>query len=99
MTQEKLNEILDTLDWERDNLHFIESSPRDEWTERNAKRKRITIQALKMASEALERQMPKKPTTESTRYGLVYDCSVCNCGLEPHDGYCSRCGQAIDWED
>ena len=50
-------------------------------------------------SEALKRQMPKKPTTESTRYGLVYDCSVCNCGLEPHDGYCSRCGQAIDWED
>ena len=48
-------------------------------------------------SEALKRQMPKKPTTESTRYGLVYDCSVCNCGLEPHDGYCSRCGQAIDW--
>ena len=52
-----------------------------------------------MASEALKRQMPKKPTTESTRYGLVYDCSVCNCGLEPHDGYCSRCGQAIDWSE
>jgi hypothetical protein len=50
-------------------------------------------------SEALKRQMPKKPTTESTRYGLVYDCSVCNCGLEPHDGYCSRCGQAIDWSE
>ena len=50
-------------------------------------------------SEALKRQMPRKPTTESTRYGLVYDCSVCNCGLEPHDGYCSRCGQAIDWSE
>ena len=57
------------------------------------------IETLEVASEALKRQMPKKPTTESTRYGLVYDCSVCNCGLEPHDGYCSRCGQAIDWSE
>lgn len=91
-TETAIKEIKDTLDWERDNLHFLESSPRDEWTERNAKRKRITIQALK-------REMPKKPIAESTRYGMVYDCSVCNCGLQPHDGYCSRCGQAIDWRE
>ena len=107
MTQEKLNEILDTLDWERDNLHFIESSPRDEWTERNAKRKRITIQALKMASEALERQMPKKPNND------IFDEKRCPICLERatfqtwKHGYpvtvkmkfCQNCGQAIDWSE
>ena len=49
--------------------------------------------------EVLEKQMPRKPITERTRYGMLYDCSVCECGLEPHNNYCPQCGQAIDWSE
>ena len=58
-----------------------------------------TIESVEFALEAMNKQDPMKPTPERTRYGMVYDCNVCNCGLEPHNNYCPSCGQKIDWED
>ena len=52
----------------------------------------------KLAIEALEKQIPKKP------YDTVH-CPLCKIEVElqPIDAeevtYCLHCGQAIDWED
>lgn len=58
------------------------------------------IEALNMAIEALEKQIPKKPIT--TKDGN----KSCSCGLVVQTGYirnclyyCDNCGQAIDWRD
>ena len=59
----------------------------------------------RMAIEALEKQIPKKPNLEGDGYadgGLVYDTWICpHCGLRyevDYDDYahCPNCGQAID---
>lgn len=69
------------------------------------------VEALNMAQEALEKRIPKKPTTNKVWYVGVYSgyykttntCPVCNCGLKAneswHDKHCPNCGQAIDWSD
>ena len=55
------------------------------------------VMAMKMAIEALEKQIPKKPDLD----GGVY----CPCCLhefkENYDEtrYCPNCGQALDWSD
>lgn len=58
------------------------------------------ITALKLAIEALEKQIPKKPIT--TKDGN----KSCSCGLVVQTGYirnclyyCDNCGQAIDWSE
>lgn len=55
------------------------------------------IQALYMAINALEKQIPKKlPIVEE-----LYHCP--NCGEKDAvlqgDNYCFNCGQALDWSD
>lgn len=60
---------------------------------------KCTREALDMAIEALEKQIPKKP--RETRCALM--CS--NCGHKITEKgckklgrlYCKKCGQAIDW--
>lgn len=67
-----------------------------------------SFEALQMAIESLERQIPKKPEDIQTpliRWGI---CPICK-GLPEQLGspqrifnsenYCPNCGQAIDWED
>lgn len=54
------------------------------------------------AIEALEKQIPKKPSVpEVERYTYKYICPQCGCPLE--EAYpvlhCMNCGQAIDWSD
>ena len=46
--------------------------------------------------EALNKQMPKKPTdiAKSELYGR---CSVCGQCVHVGNRYCDQCGQAIDW--
>ena len=69
------------------------------------------LEALSVAIEALEKQIPKKPNkTVDTSWGIkreVNVCPVCDYYLSEinfiGDGekvsYCEVCGQAIDWEE
>ena len=56
-------------------------------------------EALGLAVEALEKQVPFKPTRIEER--KEYNCKFgnCKCGDRVIDayGYCSKCGQALDW--
>lgn len=55
--------------------------------------------ALDMAIEALERQMPQKPTIDEYDDGTYS--YICPCGAEvkENQAYCDVCGQAIEWSD
>lgn len=61
---------------------------------------RMSAEAMKLAIEALEKQIPKKP--RETRCALM--CASCGHkitekGCKKLDrSYCKKCGQAIDWE-
>ena len=51
------------------------------------------------AIAALEKQIPKKPNITlrgTTGWNTESHCPVCKTMV--HSGYCSGCGQAIDWE-
>lgn len=67
-------------------------------------------EAVKKSSEALEKQIPKKPTphivnVEKIKIGnanwckgtTVYKCPCCNNFISRLYDYCYKCGQAIDW--
>ena len=56
-------------------------------------------EAMKMAIQALEKQIPKKPykDNENGIYEKEY-CPICHISLFPNDHHCI-CGQAIDWRD
>lgn len=58
-------------------------------------------EALGLAVKALEKQVPFKPTRIKER--KEYNCKFgdCKCGALVIDayGYCSKCGQALDWSD
>ena len=56
-------------------------------------------EAMRMAIQALEKQIPKKPykDNENGIYEKEY-CPICNRSLFPNDHHCI-CGQAIDWSD
>ena len=56
------------------------------------------IEAMKMAIQALEKQIPKKPDfTEDKEFAL---CPCCNGkGLLDKQKYCDNCGQKLDWSD
>lgn len=67
------------------------------------------IECLEMAKEALEKQIPKKPTKnnpicyEKTKDGIehfAYDyfCPDCNKQIKATEHHC-HCGQALDWSD
>lgn len=63
---------------------------------------------MKFAIEALEKQIPKKPTFEGDGYaddgGLMYDTWICPCCEKDYEldyeeyEFCPNCGQAIKWE-
>ena len=60
--------------------------------------------AFEVAIEALEKQIPKKPTPLVNVYpDGQYECPICECGLRANkkwqDKYCCNCGQPIDWSD
>ena len=56
-------------------------------------------EAVDMAIQALEKQIPKKPykDNENGIYEKEY-CPICHRSLFPNDHHCI-CGQAIDWRD
>ena len=62
------------------------------------------IQALYMAINALEKQIPKKPILDkeqTMRFVTTYTCPKCGKGFTGTRvcSYCYRCGQKIDWSD
>lgn len=69
----------------------------------------LITEALNMAIESLEKQIPKKPDYEGDGYddngNLIYDTWICpNCEHEyeidyEEHSYCPECGQAIDWSE
>ena len=59
---------------------------------------RMSAEAMNLAIEALEKQIPKKPYKDNENG--VYEkehCPSCHRSLFPNDHHC-ECGQAIDWE-
>lgn len=59
----------------------------------------IFAEALGIAIQALEKQVPKKPYKDNENG--IYEkecCHTCNRSLFPNDHHCI-CGQAIDWGD
>ena len=52
---------------------------------------------LRMAIQALEKQIPKKPKTDD-RY-VMYICRCCNDFVKVSHNYCQNCGQKLDWGD
>lgn len=57
----------------------------------------VDAEPLRLAIEALKKQIPKKPSQDSI--GLYYfpTCPNCHKELESYDHHC-ECGQALDWE-
>lgn len=69
-------------------------------------------EAIKIATTALEKQIPKKPLLQDVYdknnklLDYLYNCPICHMficyatelGIEERFAYCPNCGQAIDWE-
>lgn len=53
--------------------------------------------AIDMATEALEKQIPKKPSKFVDDFTMY----KCDCGEEVfgHHRYCPNCSQALDWSE
>lgn len=64
-------------------------------------------EALHMAYQAIEKQIPKKPTNINyiiRPYGVVDlkpFMATCTCGkfVTAHSDYCQYCGQTLDWRN
>ena len=59
-------------------------------------------EALKVAIQALEKQIPKKPVkseNQVVRYANTYYCPICNLGITGTNiaKWCYHCGQKLDW--
>jgi hypothetical protein len=55
-----------------------------------------------LACKALEKQIPKKPISNShDMFGIkCCICPVCHCHVySTSNDFCHRCGQALDWSD
>lgn len=69
------------------------------------------LDALEMAAEALEKQIPKKPARRTIyaehwrEHYTIRVCPVCGVdtpvprGLESWEFWCPDCGQALDWSE
>ena len=67
----------------------------------------VDMEALKVAKEALEKQIPKKPITVDKwvmcpncfeKYGFSYDVLIGMRGRKSGEVHCLNCGQLIDME-
>ncbi len=52
----------------------------------------------RVAVDALERQVAKKPNPDTKFYGYGF-CPTCNaCFMDNSTNYCGNCGQKLDWK-
>lgn len=68
-----------------------------------------SAEEMKIAIEALEKQIPKKPDLIGDGYddngNLIYDTWICPCCETEYEldyddyKFCPECGQAIDWSE
>lgn len=61
-------------------------------------------EALDVAIQALEKQIPKKPVkseNQVVRYANTYYCPICNLGITGTNiaKWCYHCGQKLDWSE
>ena len=54
-------------------------------------------EALDVAIQALDKQIPKKPKTDD-RY-VMHICPRCNDFVKVSHNYCQNCGQKLDWSN
>ena len=69
----------------------------------------IPLKNMEMIVQALEKQIPKKPTYEGDGYApdgtFVFDEWLCPCCGKRYEvdyddyDYCPNCGQKLDWRD
>ena len=64
----------------------------------------IFAEALGIAIQALEKQIPKKPIkseNQVVRYVNTYYCPTCELGITGTNiaKWCYHCGQKLDWSD
>ena len=67
------------------------------------------LTAMNIVSEALEKQIPKKPiktkiatlnkSPEAISWESIHCCPRCESNLAPQYKYCPQCGLEIDWSD
>lgn len=58
------------------------------------------VQALDIAINALEKQIPKKPIKVGSGvhdYDYDYECPMCRENIDEDEHHC-KCGQKLDWE-
>ena len=60
---------------------------------------RNLIDALEMAINALEKQIPNKPKERDYIGYNTLVCPVCKGALYLYEPYCDNCGQKLDWSD
>ena len=54
-------------------------------------------EAMRMAIQALEKQIPKKPKERDCIGFYTLACPVCKCALYLYEPYCDNCGKKLDW--
>ncbi len=66
----------------------------------------VKVEVLRVASVALEKQVPKKTHVHPLYGQSFYNCPTCGAGKfaitrgkKTRNDYCLKCGQALDWED
>ena len=59
----------------------------------------VSDEASRMAINALEKQIAKKPKERDCIGYNTLVCPVCKDVLYLYEPYCDNCGQAIDWSD
>ena len=111
--QENLNVYLEYLQEQKSEqkskrevrkMTYEEATERIECILKNNSFTKADKNALKLAIEALEKQIPKKPLHMHKNYycpickedgWMLWDDAIPN----DMDAYCGKCGHAIDWED
>lgn len=56
----------------------------------------VNVEALRVASVALEKQVPQKPVELCNR---SFVCSRCKQKVIRHQSFCDICGQFLDWKE
>lgn len=102
MNEKKVREAIEAFQGQVDWLKRIDDKECEE-------SRRCCIEYFETAIEALEKQLPKKPTYEGDGYApdgtFIWDEWLCpHCGsryeVDYDDySYCPNCGQRIDWEE